>query len=187
MKKRDHIKMHSYPGMVAVVGVHTEKGVNFMSAGWHAYLSMDPPMYGVAIGRERYTYEEVKEAAKFSINFLPYEQATFIQYSGTFSGEHVDKGSERSWYLTESSLPLLKDAYLAYECDLDQMIPTGDHDWVVGDIHTCHYKDGIFGDDGLPNFDQLNIPLYLGRSTYLKLDSSVERTEIERSEFNKKS
>ncbi|WP_079479619.1 flavin reductase family protein [Halobacillus salinus] len=187
MERQDHIKMHSYPGMVAVVGVHTEDGVNFMAAGWHSYLSMEPAMYGVAVGRERYTYHQLKDTGRFTINFLPWEHADSIQFSGTTSGYTIDKGELMDWYSSDSTLPLLKGAYLAYECDLKQMVPTGDHEWVVGEIRACHYEENFFAQNGLPDFKKLNIPLYLGRSTYLKLDETTEKLAINEPKPDKKS
>ncbi|MGP4074452.1 flavin reductase family protein [Halobacillus sp. K22] len=188
MKKQDHVKMHSYPGMVAVVGVLTESGANFMAAGWHAYLSISPPMYGVAIGRERYTYSKLKAAKRLSINFLPYQETEFIQYSGTVSGEDVNKLSSfnQDWYISEAGYPLLKDSYLAYECLINQFIPTGDHEWIITRISGCHYKEEFFLEDGLPDLEKLEFPLYLGRSTYLKLDNQVEKQVINPKVLNKK-
>lgn len=189
MKRKDHVKMHSYPGMVAVVGVYSEGQVNFMAAGWHSYVSMDPAMYGVAIGRGRHTYKMVKQAEMFSINFLPCDEAPFIQYSGSVSGNDVSKVDNfgQKWRLEQDIYPVLSEAYLAYECEVQQIVPTGDHDWVIGDITSCFYDEKYFGEDGLPNFEQLNIPLYLGRSTYLKLDEKVERKEIRDPLSHKKS
>lgn len=79
MRKQDYVKMHSYPSMVAVVGVMAEDGPTFMAAGWHAYISMAPPMYGVAIGRQRFTYDKVVHTGRFTINFLPFKETAFIQ------------------------------------------------------------------------------------------------------------
>ncbi|MBX0358767.1 flavin reductase family protein [Halobacillus sp. Nhm2S1] len=180
MNRKDHVKMHSYPGMVAVVGVFNEGKVNFMAAGWHAYLSMTPPMYGVAIGRERHTYKMVKQSKRFTINFLPFEEAGFIQYSGTVSGVDVDKDHtyNQSWTMEQEGFPLIEDAYLAYECKVHQIVNTGDHDWVIGDIEGCHYKEENFLENGLPNFEKLNIPLYLGRSSYMRLNEEVQISEV---------
>ncbi|MBN9653731.1 flavin reductase [Halobacillus sp. GSS1] len=179
MKRKDHVKMHSYPGMVAVVGVFHEGKVNFMAAGWHAYLSTAPPMYGVAIGRERHTYDMVKKSNQFTINFLPFDDAGFIQYSGTVSGAEVDKTLtyDQPWRM-EEDFPLLERAYLAYECRVHQIVPTGDHDWMIGNIEGCHYKEEKFLENGLPNFEDLNIPLYLGRSSYVSLNDEVEIKEV---------
>ncbi|RWZ60031.1 flavin reductase [Halobacillus fulvus] len=181
------IKMHSYPGMVAVVGVETSEGANFMAAGWHAYLSMDPPMYGVAVGRDRFTHSFIKENGAFSINFLPFESADFIQYSGTATGLKENKAEGMAWERTQSGAPLLSSAYLGYECTVDQVVATGDHDWVIGHIEKGFFEEDYFLPNGLPNFEKLHIPLYLGRSTYLKLDQEVKNEQILTSLNNKKS
>lgn len=45
--------------------------------------------------------------------------------------------------------------------------PMEHHDWFVGDM-TGFYKDvNLFTPDGLPDWEKLSIPLYLGRSQYL--------------------
>ncbi|SHF91800.1 flavin reductase family protein [Ornithinibacillus halophilus] len=176
-KPTDKTVMHSYPGMVALVTVNYNGETNIMAAGWHSYISHDPAIYGVAIGRERYTYELVKNAGEFAINFLPYEKAAFIQQSGVYSGEKKDK-------LTISNLtydqgitvnaPILHEAYVAYECKTIDVNTYGDHDWFVGKITQCYRDDAMFLEDGLPNFEKLQIPLYLGRSKYAKMDSTCE-------------
>jgi len=70
--------------------------------------------------------------------------------------------------------PFLKDAYVVYECLIDKIVTTGDHEWVIGDIKACHVDEDLFQKDGLPNFEKLNIPLYLGRSTYVTLDARAK-------------
>ncbi|UOQ93783.1 flavin reductase family protein [Halobacillus shinanisalinarum] len=189
MEKQEHIKMHSYPGMVAVVGVKNEEETNFMAAGWHSYLSIDPPIYGVAIGRERFTYEHIIKNKAFTINFLPFEEASFIQYSGSVTGSSTNKVQDynQKWYEANVGFPLLKRAYLAYECELQQTVPTGDHDWVIGKITACHYDSNLFKENGLPDFSKLHIPLYLGRSSYLKLGDSTQLYDIFHHNNNKKS
>ncbi|WP_281658258.1 flavin reductase family protein [Halobacillus sp. Cin3] len=175
--EKQPLKMHSYPGMVAVVGSEYDGEVNFMSAGWHSFLSMDPPMYGVAVGRERYSYQLIRQAGAFTINFLPYEEAAFIQYAGSTSGVDTDKASSfgQAWKRGKDGGPVLEKAYLTYECSLDQVLPTGDHDWVTGSITACSYIPEIFNENGLPNFKNLHIPLYLGRSEYIKLDEKIKK------------
>ncbi len=166
--------MHSYPGMVALVTVTYNGKSNIMAAGWHSYISFDPPMYGVAIGRERYTFNLVKDAGEFAINFVPYEKAAFIQETGVYTGENLDKfGHGKISYDNGVTInaPILHDAYVAYECKTVDINTYGDHDWFVGDITQCYRDDDLFLENGLPDFSKLDIPLYLGRSTYAKLDN----------------
>ncbi|MBO8155738.1 MAG: flavin reductase family protein [Bacillaceae bacterium] len=169
----DQMVMHSYPGMVALVTVAYQGEKNIMAAGWHSYISMDPPIYGVAIGRERYTYELVKNAGSFAINFLPYEQAGFIQKTGVYSGRDINKfdlGEGSYDQGIKIDAPILHDAYVAYECRTIDVNAYGDHDWFVGEIVQFYRDENLFTENGLPDFQKLQIPLYLGRSTYTRVD-----------------
>ncbi|MUK90300.1 flavin oxidoreductase [Ornithinibacillus sp. L9] len=172
-KPTEKTVMHSYPGMVAIVTATYENEHNIMAAGWHSYISYNPPIYGVAIGRQRYTYELVKNAGCFAINFLPYEKAKLIQEVGVLSGENFDKFAHGNMNFEngiEINAPILDDAYVAYECRTIDVNSYGDHDWFVGEIVQCYRDEKCFLENGLPNFEQLEIPLYLGRSKYAKLD-----------------
>lgn len=169
----DKTVMHSYPGMVALVTVSYNGEDNIMAAGWHSYISHEPPIYGVAIGRERHTYPLLKEAGKFAINFLPFEKADFIQQTGVFSGSSVNKfeignmGFDRG---LATNAPILHDAYVAYECEVIDRNSYGDHDWFVGNIVQFYRDNDKFLENGLPNFEKLSIPLYLGRSMYTSVE-----------------
>lgn len=162
--------MHSYPGMVALVTAHAEGINNIMAAGWHSYISYEPPIYGVAIAEERFTHHLISESGEFAINFVSGDQAHWIQEAGSFSGADEDKfeklGIEFEQGVTIKS-PILKDAYVAYECKVIDIRKYGDHDWVVGEIQLFYKDDTKFAENGLPDWNQHTIPLYLGRSQYL--------------------
>ncbi|MED4016482.1 MULTISPECIES: flavin reductase family protein [Sutcliffiella] len=169
MRKRiDNTVMHSYPGMVAIVTAEWNGERNVMAAGWHTYISYEPPIYGVAVAKERYTHHLIENSKQFAINFVPADKAEIIQFVGSNSGENVDKFAQLSFTKGETiETPILKDAYIAYECKVIDQNTYGDHDFFVGEI-TCFYKDvSLFTQDGLPQWENLNIPLYLGRSKYL--------------------
>ncbi|TFB22846.1 flavin reductase family protein [Filobacillus milosensis] len=171
----DHKIMHCYPGMVAIVTAAHNGEENVMAAGWHSYISFTPPIYGVAIGPERHTHQLVKESGKFAINFLPLEKARFISQAGTYTGSQVnkfEKGGMSFEYGEATGAPVLNDAYVVYECEVTDCNTYGDHDWFVGDIVQFHQDKEKFLDNGLPDFDQLSIPLYLGRSKYTSVENN---------------
>ncbi|MBT2638029.1 flavin reductase family protein [Bacillus sp. ISL-39] len=165
--------MHSYPGMVALVTVSHKEENNIMAAGWHSYISYDPPIYGAAIGRERYTYQLVKSAGKFAINFVPFEYSNLIQQAGVYTGSKINKFDIANISFDHGSAtnsPILHDAYIAYECEVIDRNTYGDHDWFVANIVGFYRDDDKFLANGLPDFEKLSIPLYIGRSTYTKVD-----------------
>jgi hypothetical protein len=47
LKSTKHVVMHSYPGMVALVTSKFQTEANIMSAGWHSYISYEPPFMGL--------------------------------------------------------------------------------------------------------------------------------------------
>lgn len=169
--------MHSYPGMVALVTVSHKEENNIMAAGWHSYISYDPPIYGVAIGRERHTYQLVKSEGKFAINFVPFEYASFIQQAGVYTGSKVnkfEKANIRFDHGLSTNSPILQDAYIAYECEVIDCNSYGDHDWFVANIVQFYKDQEKFLENGMPNFEKLTIPLYLGKSQYTNVSRKSE-------------
>lgn len=165
--------MHSYPGMVALVTAQWNGKQNIMAAGWHSYLSYDPPIYGIAIAKERYTHHLIEKSGEFAINFVAEADAHFIQYAGTSSGEKINKLEHLNASYTKGKkigAPILEDAYIAYECKVMDQRTYGDHDWFVGEMVGFYKDEALFQENGLPNWEKLSIPLYLGRSQYMLAD-----------------
>jgi flavin reductase (DIM6/NTAB) family NADH-FMN oxidoreductase RutF len=159
-----------YPGTVAVVTAAHDGDRNVMSAGWHAALSAQPPLYGVALGRGRYTYDLVIASRAFAVHFLPFERARTIAAVGSTSRRTgVDKFARFGLEAAPGAkldVPILQDAYLAYECRVSAVHVTGDHDWVVGEVVAVHHRPEAFDERGLKRGGAVPGTVYYGRSTY---------------------
>jgi flavin reductase (DIM6/NTAB) family NADH-FMN oxidoreductase RutF len=170
LKHTNQTVMHSYPGMVALVTAEWNGKRNVMAAGWHSYISYEPPIYGVAIGEARFTHQLMKEAKEFAIQFVPAEYAAYIMQAGTSTGADIDKFEYFSIPYKKAdtiNCPIITNAYVVYECKLIDCNTYGDHDWFVGEITRFHRDDEKFTEEGLPDFNNIEIPLYLGRSKFL--------------------
>jgi flavin reductase (DIM6/NTAB) family NADH-FMN oxidoreductase RutF len=177
LKGTNNKVMHSYPGLVALVTSKYENKANIMAAGWHTYISYEPPIYGVAISKERFTHSLITNSGEFTINFLPGQFCSAIQASGTITGENREKLKELNLESQDGvtvNSPILQDAYVAYECKVLDRRTYGDHDWIVGSITHFYRDEDKFIDGGLPDFQKLKIPLYVGRSKYIVLDEETE-------------
>jgi flavin reductase (DIM6/NTAB) family NADH-FMN oxidoreductase RutF len=175
LKSTKETVMHSYPGMVALVTSRLQDETNIMSAGWHTYISYDPPIYGIAIAKERYSHKLITGSQEFAINFLPGHMASVIQESGTVSGQHVNKLAKLQYFNGKTiNSPILEDSYIAYECRVIDIRTYGDHDWIAGEITNFYRDEQKFLKSGLPNFKEITIPLYLGRSQYLLANEKSE-------------
>lgn len=161
---------HHYPAIAAVVTARVGEKANAMAAAWHSALSRKPPLYGVAISPKRFTHDLILEAGEFGVNFLPFERAEIIAAVGGSTGREIDK-FEAFKVVEEkpvsTSVPILAEAYAAYECKLVSHHTFGDHIWFVGEILMVHLLEEAFTEEGVLNLEKVTPALYLGADLYL--------------------
>lgn len=171
-----------YPGTVALVTAQGPGGANVMAAGWHTALSIEPPLYGVAIGRERATHGLVTAAGRFGVNLLPAEHARAVQGAGLASARDFATPPGKAGWLGLDFLPdaplAIAQAYLCYECEVAEVLPVGDHDLFVGRVVALHYDPDTYDDTWLL---RAKPAIYLGRSAYVSTDR--ERQGFPRSSY----
>lgn len=187
LTKQEEIFPYGYPGQIAVITSAWEGRKNMMAAGWYTFLSMSPPLFGVAIAEERYSYSLIRKAGAFAVHFLPAEHLEWIEMAGRSSGEKIDK-FERMTLPTLSGIkgvPILLFSHVAYECLLKEVLPLGDHHLFVGEVVAAYKDQERFTEDGFPDWEKLTLPLYLGkevkrnRDRYLLLDRGLREVEIQ--------
>lgn len=163
-----------YPGVPTVVTAAHEGDANLLAVGWHAALSSDPPMYGVAIAEARYTHRLGVASGAFAVHFLPFDAVRAIAGAGTLSRhDGLDKFAALGLHVTDgpaTGAPLLGEAYLAYECRLRERVPTGDHEWWVGEVVALHHRPEAF-DEGKLLRPATRASVYYGRARYEALGS----------------
>jgi flavin reductase (DIM6/NTAB) family NADH-FMN oxidoreductase RutF len=162
-----------YPKVAVIVTASARGRDDAMTAAWHSSISFKPPIYGVAITSKRFTYQLIMESREFGINFIPSKKASIAAAVGGTSGQQMDK-FERFNIKKEKPLkttaPILKDAYIAYECKLVDNKPYGDHIWIVGEIVAVHFLEEAFTPAEVLNLDKIKPLLYLGSDFYASTD-----------------
>lgn len=174
----DKSLIYTYPGLIAIVTSRYNGRQNIMASAWHMYLGREPAIYGVSIGRERHTHTLVKQSGVFGVNFLPADKSEWIQLVGTTSGRNINKFEEFGIEYEDGlqvDVPILKDAYFAYECKVTDIRAHGDHDLFSGEILQTYRDETIFKSNvsQVPDLTKLGIPLYFGRSAYLIADHTA--------------
>ena len=160
---------HHNPRVPAIVTAHAGGRDNAMTASWHGAISFKPPIIGVAISPKRFTYQLILEGKEFGLNFLPLEKVELIAALGGSKGSEIDKfqrfGIKKVKPL-KTSVPILEDAYAAYECKLIDHRTYGDHEWVVGEVLVTHFDEGVFTDEEIPDLERVTPVLYFGADLY---------------------
>ena len=153
-----------------IVTAHSGGKENAMAVAWHTSISIRPPLYGVSISPKRFTYQLIVDSKEFGVNFLPFEAAELVASVGGSSGQEMDK-FERFNIARDKPLktavPILKDAYAAYECQLVDDRSYGDHRLLVGEIVAVHRSNEAFAPNEVIDLSKVNPTLYLGQELYL--------------------
>jgi flavin reductase (DIM6/NTAB) family NADH-FMN oxidoreductase RutF len=162
-----------YPKVAVIVTASARGRDDAMTAAWHSSISFKPPIYGVAVTSKRFTYQLITESREFGINFIPLEKAALAAAVGGTSGQQMDKfqrfGIKKEKPL-KTTVPILKDAYAAYECRLIDSKPYGDHIWIVGEIVAVHVsKEAFTPEEGL-DLNRTKPLLYVGSDSYASVD-----------------
>jgi len=154
-----------YPKIVAIVTSSARGKDNAMTAAWHSSISINPPLYGVSISPQRFTYQLITESKEFGINFVPWEKASLATQVGGTSGREIDKFQK--FYIEKekplkTAVPILKDAYAAYECKLIDSKMYGDHTWFVGEVIAVHFLKEAFTSEKILDLNKIKPLLYHG-------------------------
>jgi flavin reductase (DIM6/NTAB) family NADH-FMN oxidoreductase RutF len=170
-----------YPGTIAVITTAHDGARNVMSAGWHTALSAEPPLYGVAIGRERATYPLLRAAGAFAVHFLPFERADAIAGVGSVSA-HAGVDKFATFGLSSSvgvlGMPILHDAYAAFECRVASLQSVGDHDFVVGEVIAQHHRPEAFDPRGVLDAEKVRATVFYGRSLFEALGAGEQALHL---------
>ena len=167
-----------YPKVATIVTASAGCKKNAMAVAWHSSISFKPPLYGISIAPKRFTYQLILESREFGINFVPFEAAELVASVGGSGGGEIDKfqrfgiAEERP---LKTNVPILKDAYAAYECKLVDNKTYGDHVWVVGEIVAAHFVDNVFTAKGALDLGKVSPALYLGAELYATTDKESVR------------
>lgn len=170
---------HYYPRLTVIVTAHAGERDNAMAAAWHMPVSKKPPLYAVSISPKRFTYELILESGEFAINFLPAHETELVASTGGSKGKEIDKFQVFKILKDnpiKTAAPILKAAYVAYECKVVYDSLCGDHRLLVGEILAVHWQKEAFTQDGILDIEKVSPVLYLGSDQYLGISGCTIRT-----------
>ena len=154
-----------YPLLTVVVAARSKSGISAMPAAWNTPLSMDPPLVGIVISPERFTYKLIVESKEYTINIFPYEYVDKVSLIGDVSARYMKDKLTKLGFTVDNArsigAPLLKEAIAVVECKLKDLVEVGDHDLLVGEVIDAYVKREFITET--LNFERYKPILYLGR------------------------
>ncbi len=165
-----------FPAIATIVTAQAKGKQNAMAVAWHTSLSFSPPLYAVSLAPKRFTYQLIIDSGEFGVNFLPFEQAELVASVGGSGGGQMDKFSQFGIALekpVKTQVPILKDAYAAYECRLVDDRLYGDHRLLVGEVVAVHWLQEAFTPEETLDLTKVSPTLYLGKERYVTASGEI--------------
>ena len=141
-------------GVTVVTMRKAGEGDHGMTASAFSSLSLDPPLILVCVQNTNQTHGMLEAAGHFAVNVLSREQETL---SNRFAGGIVDAdGNWTPWPVERDKFEdlsfqrgadcggaaLLEGSLAQLECQLEAVLPGGDHGIFVGRVVTAHVGAG---------------------------------------------
>lgn len=106
-------------------------------------LAAEPPMVIACVNRSSSSWPLIMKHRHFGVNFLCGDQQAIAE---RFSGRHGEKGPDRyqgaDWTRFVTGAPMLLNARVALDCELDDVIDKASHSILVGTIRAIATHDG---------------------------------------------
>ncbi|MFX0209853.1 MAG: flavin reductase family protein [Candidatus Hodarchaeota archaeon] len=143
-------RISPYPMPVVLVGAIVDNRPNFMTVAWINRLNGNPPIWGLAIGKNAYTLEGIKTNKTFSINFPGVDLVDVADYCGIVSGRKVDKSKLfKVFYGKLESAPMIQECPLTIECRVYNIIELPKTDLVLGEIAAAYTEEKFMSEGKL--------------------------------------
>jgi flavin reductase (DIM6/NTAB) family NADH-FMN oxidoreductase RutF len=125
----------AYPKQVILVSSRYKGKDNVMTLSWHSPASINPEIYAIFVGKERFSYELIKKSRCFCINFISKDDEELAVFAGRNSGRNIDKFEKIEKEECEKiDCPRLKKAVAFFECKLTDELKAGDHAIFLGEV-----------------------------------------------------
>lgn len=133
-----------YPMRVVLISARADSKDNVMAAAWCTPLSFEPPMFGVAISKKRFTYGLIRKSGAFAINLVSPDMKQKMLICGSKTGKGIDKFELAGLKKQEGKRTILVgDSPASIECEVVSEMETGDHVFLAGKvINVIRRKDG---------------------------------------------
>lgn len=155
--------MALYPTPTVVVGALVDGKVNWLLAAHIGIVSHSNIL--VSLFEKHHTNKGINEARKFSINIVDEALLSKADYVGTVSGATTDKSSVFDYFIGDAQTPIISNAPVAMECQVDDIYKIKGFDNYICSILNTYAQESVLDPAGKINYDALK-PVLFEMPTY---------------------
>jgi flavin reductase len=127
--------MRLVPGAVSIIATSHINQMKGLTATAVSALAADPPSLLVCVNQSASAFEAFVSARRFSVNQLPTHRLDLAKvFSSSAPEDRMRRFSANDWTELATGAPILKDAVVAFDCELAETCNFGTHSILVGRI-----------------------------------------------------
>jgi flavin reductase (DIM6/NTAB) family NADH-FMN oxidoreductase RutF len=133
-----HVLGHHPTGVTVVTG--TDAGVpHGMTMGSFTSVSLDPPLVGFLPSKVAASWPEIQRSGAFCVNLLGEGQGDLCW---RFAEEKPDRFEGVAWHPGPTGSPILDGVAAYLDCEIHEVLPAGDHVFVLGRVVDLDVVEG---------------------------------------------
>ena len=117
-----------------VIGSKSDDEVNGMTANWLTQVSFEPRMVALAVEATAHTLKNIRASNVFSVNLIADDGTHLIEKFVEPQERVGDKLGDVAFRTEQTGCPILTQALAWLECEVEQIVMTGDHELVIGRV-----------------------------------------------------
>ena len=136
---------------------------NIITLAWVGVVCSEPPMVGIAIRKNRFSFGIIEESKEFVVNVPTQAQLKATDFCGTVSGKNVDKFTKAKLTPVEGvkvHSPLIAECPVNLECVVRHTSNLGSHYLFIGEIVATHVDSEFLNEKSEPDIEKMKLFCY---------------------------
>lgn len=117
-----------------VIGSKNGDELNGMTANWLTQVSFNPRMVALAVENDARTLRNIKADRVFSVNVVRSDGLHLIEKFVQPQERVGNKLGGVEFFTATTGAPILREALAWFECRVVNLVETGDHTLVIGEV-----------------------------------------------------
>jgi len=142
---------------------HKDDRPNIITLAWVGVVCSEPPMVGIAVRKNRFSYDIISKSKAFVVNVPKGDQLKATDFCGTHSGRDVDKFAQTKLTAVpgeKTKAPLIAECPVNLECVVMQEMELGSHTLFIGEIVATHIDSEYLDEKGHLDVDKMKLFCY---------------------------
>jgi flavin reductase (DIM6/NTAB) family NADH-FMN oxidoreductase RutF len=136
--------MGRFPGAVTIITARSEAERRGITATAVCSVSAEPPSLLICVNRKTGTCASIGETGFFNINLLRDPSSELaMRFAGAGGATGEEKFTAGDWDEDTRGLPILKDALVAFCCEVREKVDAGSHAIFIGQIVDIRLGEGV--------------------------------------------